>query len=132
MGSTGSSTGSHLHFEVHDSEGRPLNPQLFMGHTFAAARDLPLKQAMRLPRGLRVAFVSFIPFARQAQLLAREQQQAAPLQEGQRIRPDILARTEALARADIRPAAQPIAAAGVHLLPSAIPGRVAAQIDPGG
>ena len=31
IGSTGVSTGVHLHFEVHDRDGRPLNPELFLG-----------------------------------------------------------------------------------------------------
>lgn len=74
IGSTGSSTGAHLHFEVHDPDGRALNPQMFMGRSFASLADLPLKAAARLPDGrVRIAFVSFIPPARQAQMLAREE-----------------------------------------------------------
>jgi murein DD-endopeptidase MepM/ murein hydrolase activator NlpD len=74
IGSTGSSTGAHLHFEIHDPDGRALNPEMFMGQRFASLADLPLKAAARLPHGpVRIAFVSYIPPARQAEMLAREE-----------------------------------------------------------
>jgi hypothetical protein len=74
IGSTGSSTGAHLHFEVHDPHGRALNPEMFMGRSFANMAELPLKAAARLPaRRVRIAFVSYIPPARQAEMLARQE-----------------------------------------------------------
>ena len=71
IGSSGTSTGPHLHFELRDDAGRPLNPDLFLGHAFARADDLPLKQARRFPRGVRIAYVSMIPKAKQALMDAK-------------------------------------------------------------
>jgi hypothetical protein len=70
-GSTGSSTGAHLHFEVRDDQDRPLNPELFLGRRFAEAKDLPLKTAQRFPRHVHVAYVSRIPKAIQKEIEAK-------------------------------------------------------------
>jgi hypothetical protein len=74
IGSTGSSTGAHLHFEIHDPEGRALNPEMFLGRSFMRLADLPLRAAARLPRrAVRIAFVSVIPRAKEALMQAREE-----------------------------------------------------------
>ncbi|WP_337185834.1 M23 family metallopeptidase [Phenylobacterium sp.] len=61
IGSTGVSTGPHLHFEIRDPQGRPLNPAMFLGKAFAEAGDLPLDKAKRYSGRVRMAHVSSIP-----------------------------------------------------------------------
>lgn len=77
IGSTGSSTGAHLHFEMRDEKGRPLNPVMFLGRDFAAAEDLPMREARRFPRYVRTAYVSFIPQAKRELMEAREEAKVA-------------------------------------------------------
>jgi len=73
IGSSGASTGSHLHFEIRDDDGRPLNPELFLDRRFTAAGDLPLRDAQRFGRRVRLAYVSNIPKAKQQEMEARAQ-----------------------------------------------------------
>jgi murein DD-endopeptidase MepM/ murein hydrolase activator NlpD len=77
LGSTGTSTGVHLHFEIRDADDRPMNPELFLGHAFATAADLPLKAARRTPPRVRLAYVSRIPATKQAQMQAKLSAEAA-------------------------------------------------------
>jgi hypothetical protein len=72
IGSSGSSTGPHLHFEIRDASDRPLDPKYFLDRKFAEAEDLPLLTAARVPRGVRIAYVSRIPDSKKALMEARE------------------------------------------------------------
>ncbi len=71
VGNSGRSTGSHLHFELRNKAGEPLNPALFMGKTFAEKGDLPLKAAARVGRKVRLAQVSKWPEGMKAKMAAQ-------------------------------------------------------------
>jgi len=77
VGSSGTSTGPHLHFEIRDRKDRPLNPSLFLGKAFAEADDLPISKAQRFGRRVRVAYVSTIPKSKRALMEAKLEREAA-------------------------------------------------------
>lgn len=77
IGSSGTSTGPHLHFEIRDRRDRPLNPSLFLGREFAEADDLPLRKAQRFGRTVRIAHVSMIPKSKRALMEAKLEREAA-------------------------------------------------------
>ena len=86
VGNSGRSTGSHLHFELRNKAGRPLNPALFMGKTFAEKDDLPLKAAAKVGRKVRLAQVSKIPDSMKARMAAKAAAQGASQADGTIIR----------------------------------------------
>ena len=71
VGSTGTSTGPHLHFEIRDAKDHPLNPAMFLGKAFADAGDLPLDKAQRYSGRVRIAVVSHIPDSKLALMHAQ-------------------------------------------------------------
>lgn len=88
IGASGTSTGAHLHFEIRDDRGRPLNPEAFLGRQFAQADDLPLAAAARIPRRMRVAHVSYIPRKKRELMEAREAEQDTGPVELKPVTPD--------------------------------------------
>ena len=70
MGSSGTSTGPHLHFEIRH-EDKPLNPLVFMNREFATVDDLPIKLASYVSPRVRIAQVSEIPESKKALMEAK-------------------------------------------------------------
>ncbi len=131
IGSTGSSTGAHLHFEVHGPRDQALNPEMFLGRSFARIADLPLKAAARLPgRRVRVAFVSYIPPAKAALMQARAEAKAAVQAAIAPVEPARLA-VAPIPRVVLAAAPTP-SSDGLRVMGSTGDGRVHAVIAPGG
>ncbi|CAN5529286.1 hypothetical protein BH10PSE5_BH10PSE5_34540 [soil metagenome] len=70
MGSSGTSTGPHVHFEIRQ-DGKPLNPLVFMNREFATVADLPLKLGAYVSPRVRIATVSEIPESKKALMEAK-------------------------------------------------------------
>jgi hypothetical protein len=103
VGSTGSSTGAHLHIEVRRG-GRPLNPTYFIGKQYASAEELPFRQAGYVPRRVRIAYVSYIPKSKREKMEAREEAKMLAAEEARAAKAlaEEERRAKALAQADIR------------------------------
>lgn len=70
MGSSGTSTGPHVHFEIRQDD-KPLNPLVFINREFATAEDLPLKLGAYVSPRVRLATVSEIPESKKALMEAK-------------------------------------------------------------
>lgn len=71
VGSSGTSSGPHLHFEVRNAQGEPMNPAYFIGRQFATAEELPLRRAAYVSPKVRLATVSNIPASKRGQMASR-------------------------------------------------------------
>lgn len=71
VGSSGVSTGPHLHFEIRDRHDRPLNPLYFLGRRFANAEEMPVQAAARVSPRVRLAQVSTIPESKRSLMEAK-------------------------------------------------------------
>lgn len=142
IGNSGSSTGPHLHFEVRNAQDRPLNPTFFIGKVYATAADLPLTEAARFPRQVRIAYVSRIPQSKLDQMAAREEAAAeaelareeARLAKAEAAK---LARSHALVASDLKALEQSKAELQAMAVDAAsvgvdVSGRVSATLEVGG
>jgi murein DD-endopeptidase MepM/ murein hydrolase activator NlpD len=71
VGSSGVSSGPHLHFEIRDRQDRPLNPLYFLGRRFTEAQDLPVLAAAKVSPRVRMAQVSNIPESKRDLMVAK-------------------------------------------------------------
>jgi hypothetical protein len=126
IGSTGSSTGPHLHFEIRDAQDRPLNPAMFLGRAFAEKGDLPLDKAKRYSGRVRVAYVSRIPASKRALMEAKGDPKLLVVP-----RNDVadLAAAERNLRGQVRDAARAEKIDGMKDLAIGPDGRPRAQLD---
>lgn len=121
VGSSGRSTGAHLHFEIRD-DGRPLDPVAFMGRTFATAAQLPLAEAGRIPRRVRVVQVSDWPAGVAPVARKRDTVAELPAVAGGRVRATVMpveAGSNAPINKPVAPMTPAAAAAGAHDVPIA-------------
>ena len=56
---------------MRDRRDRPMNPEMFIDRQYAKLRDLPLREALRIPKGVRIAYVSYIPRMKRALMEAK-------------------------------------------------------------
>lgn len=89
IGSTGSSTGAHLHFEVRASNGRPLDPFYFLGRSFDTAGDWPLEAAARVSTRVRYAEVGRDALSAQELLIASRETMPLDAQLPERLADDV-------------------------------------------
>jgi len=127
IGSTGTSTGPHLHFEIRDAQKRPLNPAMFLGKAFAEAGDLPLDRAKRYSGRVRMAYVSFIPESKRALMEAKNNPQVLVIKRKTTDAQD-LAKAEANLKGQAREAAKREKIDGLRELSIGPDGRPRAQL----
>lgn len=89
IGSTGSSTGAHLHFEVRAANGRPLDPFYFLGRSFDTAGDWPLEAASRISTRVRYAQVGTHALSAQELLIASRETLPLDAQSPERLADDV-------------------------------------------
>ena len=83
IGSSGTSTGPHLHFEIRRGE-RPLNPVAFIGREFDTAKDLPLTTAAYYSKKVRVAQAAGAPTGKRGKVEKLEAKSQSTPQTGPR------------------------------------------------